>query len=131
MGSRARRARGHEAVLRPLHSGDQRARLRAAHRTPRARARLRRGLAVSRERPGALALLLHSHMPYVEGFGTWPFGEEWLWEAIATVYLPLLEPLDGAPVTLGLTPVLCDQLEALRGDAGERYPRFLRGVRAP
>ena len=22
-------------------------------------------------------------MPYVEGFGTWPFGEEWLWEAIA------------------------------------------------
>ena len=23
-------------------------------------------------------------MPYVEGFGTWPFGEEWLWEAIAT-----------------------------------------------
>ncbi len=22
-------------------------------------------------------------MPYVEGFGTWPFGEEWLWEAVA------------------------------------------------
>jgi hypothetical protein len=20
----------------------------------------------------------------VEGFGTWPFGEEWLWEAAAT-----------------------------------------------
>ena len=33
---------------------------------------------------GALALVLHTHMPYVEGFGTWPFGEEWLWEAIAT-----------------------------------------------
>ena len=64
-------------------------------------------------RPGALALVLHSHMPYVEGFGTWPFGEEWLWEAVATVYLPLLEVLDGAPVTVGLTPVLCDQLEAL------------------
>ena len=30
-------------------------------------------------------------MPYVEGFGTWPFGEEWLWEAVACVYLPLLE----------------------------------------
>jgi 1,4-alpha-glucan branching enzyme len=80
---------------------------------------------------GALALVLHSHMPYVEGFGTWPFGEEWLWEAVATVYLPLLDLLDGAPVTLGLTPVLCDQLEALRGDAGERYLRFLRHVRAP
>ena len=80
---------------------------------------------------GALALVLHSHMPYVEGFGTWPFGEEWLWEAVANVYLPLLERLDGAPITLGLTPVLCDQLEALRGEAGERYPRFLRDVRAP
>ena len=70
-------------------------------------------------------------MPYVEGFGTWPFGEEWLWEAVACVYLPLLELLDGAPVTVGLTPVLCDQLEAMRGEAGERYLRFLREVRAP
>ena len=80
---------------------------------------------------GALALVLHSHMPYVEGFGTWPFGEEWLWEAVACVYLPLLDTLDGVPVTLGLTPVLCDQLEAMRGEAGERYLRFLREVRAP
>ena len=50
-------------------------------------------------------------MPYVEGFGTWPFGEEWLWEAIATSYLPLLDVLGSAPLTLSLTPVLCDQLE--------------------
>jgi 1,4-alpha-glucan branching enzyme len=82
-------------------------------------------------RPGALAIVLHSHMPYVEGFGTWPFGEEWLWEAVACVYLPLLELIDGVPLTLGLTPVLCDQLEAMRGEAGERYLRFLREVRAP
>ena len=82
-------------------------------------------------RPGALALVLHSHMPYVEGFDTWPFGEEWLWEAVACVYLPLLDVLDGAPVTIGLTPVLCDQLEAMRGEAGDRYLRFLREVRAP
>ena len=62
---------------------------------------------------GALAIVLHTHMPYVEGFGTWPFGEEWLWEAIAGCYLPLLEVLERAPpVTLSLTPVLCDQLEA-------------------
>jgi 1,4-alpha-glucan branching enzyme len=79
---------------------------------------------------GTLALVLHSHMPYVEGFGTWPFGEEWLWEAAACVYLPLLDVLDGAPVTVGLTPVLCDQLEAMRGDAGERFVRFLGEVRA-
>ena len=25
---------------------------------------------------GDLAIVLHSHMPYVEGFGTYPFGEE-------------------------------------------------------
>jgi 1,4-alpha-glucan branching enzyme len=79
---------------------------------------------------GALGLVLHSHMPYVEGFGTWPFGEEWLWEAVASVYLPLLDVLDGAPVTLGLTPVLCDQLETLQGRAGERLLAFLRAVRA-
>ena len=42
---------------------------------------------------GRLAVVLHSHLPYVEGFGTWPFGEEWLWEAIATSYLPLLDVL--------------------------------------
>jgi 1,4-alpha-glucan branching enzyme len=93
---------------------------------------------LARERPssgrsedGVVALVLHSHMPYVEGFGTWPFGEEWLWEAVATVYLPLLDLLDGAPVTLGLTPVLCDQLETLTGAAGDRLLAFLRGTRAP
>jgi len=68
-------------------------------------------------------------MPYVEGFGTWPFGEEWLWEAVATVYLPLLEVLHDKPVTLGLTPVLCDQLETLPGEAGRRFTTFLREIR--
>ncbi len=80
---------------------------------------------------GALALMLHSHMPYVEGFGTWPFGEEWLWEAVSTVYLPLAQLLAaaGAPVTLGLTPVLCDQLETLPGPAGDRLLSFLEETR--
>src|SRR5213080_2513068 len=77
---------------------------------------------------GELAIVLHTHMPYVEGYGTWPFGEEWLWEAIATSYLPLLDVLDaGAPVTLSLTPVLCDQLEA--PGMGDRLTTFLRDVR--
>jgi 1,4-alpha-glucan branching enzyme len=77
---------------------------------------------------GRLAIVLHSHLPYVEGFGTWPFGEEWLWEAIATSYVPLLDVLQaGAPVTLSLTPVLCDQLEA--PGAIERCRAFLRDVR--
>ncbi len=73
--------------------------------------------------------MLHTHMPYVEGFGTWPFGEEWLWEAIATCYLPLLDLLDrGAPLTVSLTPVLCDQLEA--AGVGERFARFVEETRA-
>jgi 1,4-alpha-glucan branching enzyme len=80
-----------------------------------------------RER-GALAIVLHTHMPYVEGFGTWPFGEEWLWEAIASSYLPLLELLErGAALTLSLTPVLCDQLEV--ADLGERFAAFVEQVR--
>ncbi len=79
--------------------------------------------------PGALAIVLHTHMPYVEGFGTWPFGEEWLWEAVAACYLPLLDALDVAPgrVTLSVTPVLGDQLEA--AGALERCAAFLREVR--
>ncbi|HTW42062.1 MAG TPA: 1,4-alpha-glucan branching protein domain-containing protein [Solirubrobacteraceae bacterium] len=77
---------------------------------------------------GALAIVLHTHMPYVEGFGTWPSGEEWLWEAMASCYLPLLELLDaGAPLTLSLTPVLCDQLEAPA--VYERFAAFVENVR--
>lgn len=74
-------------------------------------------------------IVLHTHMPYVEGFGTWPFGEEWLWEAIATSYLPLLDVLDAHPgkVTLSITPVLADQLEA--PGALERCLKFLREIR--
>jgi 1,4-alpha-glucan branching enzyme len=83
---------------------------------------------------GELAIVLHTHMPYVEGFGTWPFGEEWLWEAAATSYVPLLRVLDKlgpeesrAKLTLSLTPVLCDQLEA--PGAIERCVAFLREIR--
>ncbi len=83
---------------------------------------------------GELAILLHSHMPYVEGFGTWPFGEEWLLEAIASSYLPLLRVLEGAAergardvATVGVTPVLADQLAVTA--LGERFDRFMREVR--
>jgi 1,4-alpha-glucan branching enzyme len=97
------------------------------------------------KRPGELAIILHTHMPYVEGggewpppdvasylrhpegFGAWPFGEEWLWEAIVSSYVPLLDVVGRAPITLSLTPVLCDQLEA--AGVQERCLRFLREVR--
>jgi 1,4-alpha-glucan branching enzyme len=70
---------------------------------------------------GDLAIVLHSHMPYVEGFGTYPFGEEWLFDAVIRSYLPLLEFAER--LTMTVTPVLADQLE----DAGtrERLRRFL------
>ena len=76
---------------------------------------------------GTLALVLHTHMPYVEGYGTWPFGEEWLWEAAATSWLPLLDVLDDR-VTLSVTPVLADQLAA--PGAAERLRAFLLDLRA-
>lgn len=75
--------------------------------------------------PGDLAIVLHSHMPYVEGFGTYPFGEEWLFDAFARSHLPVLEVADRVTVTI--TPVLADQLEA-EGVAG-RLTEFLRRYR--
>jgi 1,4-alpha-glucan branching enzyme len=70
---------------------------------------------------GDLAIVLHSHMPYVEGFGTYPFGEEWLFDAVIRSYLPVLEI--ARDVTVTVTPVLSDQLE----DAGalQRLRQFL------
>jgi 1,4-alpha-glucan branching enzyme len=63
---------------------------------------------------GDLAIVLHSHMPYVEGFGTYPFGEEWLFDAVIRSYLPVLEV--ARDLTMTVTPVLADQL----GDAAVR-----------
>jgi len=61
------------------------------------------------ESAGDLAIVLHSHMPYVEGFGTYPFGEEWLFDAVIRSYLPVLEV--ARDLTMTVTPVLADQLE--------------------
>src|ERR1700722_10131291 len=96
--------------------------------------------------PGELAIVLHTHMPYMEGggdwpvaldaylrspagFGTWPFGEELLFEAVASCYVPLLDVLDRHPgrVTLSLTPVLCDQLA--HPGAIDRCRQFLTELR--
>ena len=74
---------------------------------------------------GDLAVVLHSHMPYVEGFGTYPFGEEWLFDAVARSYMQVLEV--ARDLTFTITPVLADQLE----DAGtaERLTAFVRSLR--
>ncbi|MBJ7472116.1 MAG: hypothetical protein JHD16_12485, partial [Solirubrobacteraceae bacterium] len=76
---------------------------------------------------GAIAIVLHTHMPYVHGYGTWPFGEEWLWEVYGSSYLPVADLAQRAPLTVSLTPVVGDQLEA-PGAAG-RCLEFWDGVR--
>jgi 1,4-alpha-glucan branching enzyme len=82
-------------------------------------------MAESRSAVGDLAIVLHSHMPYVEGFGTYPFGEEWLFDAVARSYLPVLEL--ARDLTMTVTAVLADQLED--ADVQERMRRFLLELR--
>jgi 1,4-alpha-glucan branching enzyme len=62
-------------------------------------------------------LMLHSHLPYVLNHGRWPHGSDWICEAAIETYLPLLRTLReldaanvAAPVTLGFTPILANQL---------------------
>ena len=66
---------------------------------------------------GAFTFVLHSHLPYARQAGMWPHGEEWLHEAIAETYLPLLDALydleaEGVDyrLTIGITPILAEQL---------------------
>jgi 1,4-alpha-glucan branching enzyme len=62
-------------------------------------------------------LALHSHLPWVLHYGRWPHGSDWLCEAALDTYLPLIEELrrlesagTAAPITIGVTPVLANQL---------------------
>lgn len=66
---------------------------------------------------GSFTLVLHAHLPYVLSHGRWPHGTDWLCEAAAETYIPLLntfnrlvEEGDSPRVTLGLTPVLCEMM---------------------
>lgn len=64
-----------------------------------------------------VAIVLHSHLPWLRRNGTFPAGEEWLFQAWSESYLPLLEVLqrladDGGRdlLTIGITPVLGEQM---------------------
>lgn len=70
---------------------------------------------------GSIAFVLHAHLPWVLTHGRWPHGVEWLYEAAAEAYLPLLDRLGAAPtdpalsrtgarLALSLSPILCEQL---------------------
>lgn len=84
---------------------------------------------------GYLALVLHAHLPFVRHPEHEDFHEEdWLYEAIAETYIPLLRMLrqlaaEKAPIrlTFTLTPTLCEMLrDPLLKSRAERY--LARGV---
>ncbi|MEY7971991.1 1,4-alpha-glucan branching protein domain-containing protein [Saccharomonospora xinjiangensis] len=67
---------------------------------------------------GTFCLVLHSHLPWLAHHGRWPVGEEWLYQAWAHSYVPLVELLNRFAdegrrdvLTLGVTPVLAAQLD--------------------
>ncbi len=66
---------------------------------------------------GCFALVLHGHIPYVLGHGTWPHGSEMLYEAAADSYIPLLWAIEelayeGTPakVTISFSAITLEQL---------------------
>lgn len=76
-------------------------------------------------RKGYFTFVLHSHLPYVISHGSWPHGMDWLNEAAAETYLPLIEIFGRVAeksrgpigVTIGITPILAEQL------ADERFKK--------
>src|SRR5437764_12386557 len=79
---------------------------------------------------GYVTFALHSHLPYVVNHGTWPHGMEWLHEAAAETYLPLLRILRNLErdkirfnCNLNLSPILLEQLSHPIFIA--EFPRYL------
>ena len=46
---------------------------------------------MSREPVGTFCLVLHCHLPWLAHHGRWPVGEEWLYQAWAHAYLPVVD----------------------------------------
>lgn len=74
---------------------------------------------------GAFCLVLHGHLPWVLHHGRWPHGEEWLHEAAAGTWMPLLEVLEICQAegirpawTVGMMPILLEQLRHRRFQEG-------------
>lgn len=66
---------------------------------------------------GNFILTLHTHLPYVLNHGVWPHGSDWLCEAVAECYIPLLNIVQDlekegikANITFDISPVNCEQL---------------------
>ena len=81
------------------------------------------------------SLVLHSHIPYVLAHGSWPHGMDWLYEAAAETYMPLLDVFgrlaaEGIPAgtSISFTPVLMEQLkDPAFGPGFEDYLRMKIG----
>ncbi len=74
---------------------------------------------------GNFNLILHTHLPWVLNHGNWPHGVDWLTEAVAECYIPLLNVFNDLnnegikpKTTLDISPVLCEQME------DERFPEI-------
>ncbi|MDE2125503.1 MAG: hypothetical protein KGJ62_02840 [Armatimonadetes bacterium] len=83
-----------------------------------------------REDKGGVALVLHAHMPWVLDADASVC--EWLFEAAAECYLPLLAALRelisegiSPQITIGLTPILLEQMEA--PEFSGRFDAWLMG----
>lgn len=64
-----------------------------------------------------ITFVLHTHLPYVLHHGHWPHGSDWLCEAVAECYVPLLRTCrrlmaEGIRpgITFDISPILCEQL---------------------
>ncbi len=80
---------------------------------------------------GCITFTINAHLPWVLHHGTWPHGMEWLLEAAAETYLPLLRLFarlhrDSIPLgcNLILSPVLLEQLAHPLFRA--EFPRYLQ-----
>ncbi|MBU3742544.1 MAG: DUF1957 domain-containing protein [Candidatus Kapabacteria bacterium] len=78
-----------------------------------------------------VSIILHTHLPYVVHHGTWPHGSDWLFEAMAECYLPLLSMCDRLMadgirpgITFDLSPVVCEQLA--HPDVPAMFERYCR-----
>jgi 1,4-alpha-glucan branching enzyme len=79
---------------------------------------------------GYVTLALHSHLPYVVNHGTWPHGMEWLHEAAAETYLPLLRVFGeleqqglALKANVNLSPILLEQLS--HPVFKDEFPKYL------
>ena len=80
---------------------------------------------------GALALVLHAHLPYVRSVVPGSLEEDWFFQALMECYLPLLEVLEQAAadpasapkLTVGLSPTLLSLLSD--PDLQQRFPSWL------